>query len=85
MAWRRGSPITVDRLRGDMRRIRSEQNAARQQHADAVEGERRALEAADAFRAVQRHCELKDEEYTEALGTLQDEINELIPRQREGE
>lgn len=68
-----------------MQQVRAEQEAARQQHADAVEGERRALEAADAFRAVQRHCELKDKECTEALGTLQDEINDLLPRQREGE
>ena len=82
MAWRRGDAITPERLRADMHRVRADQQAARQQWAEAIEGERRALEAAESFRAVQARCERIDQECTAALGMLQDEIDELIPRQR---
>ena len=80
----RGEPVDLQirRLEADIVRVRFDQVAAQLQLEEAVTAEIRGLALVDGARAVQARCRRMVEEYAQAISSLQDEITELVPKQR---
>ena len=73
----------VTQLECSILAVREQQRCAQVQLEEAVEAELRGLHVVDSARAVQERCRRQVREFADAISSLQDELAELLPRQRE--
>jgi len=82
--WSARSPqAQVAQLEGAIQKVRADQRHLEAQLSDAVINELRGMAMVDAARAVQGRYKRLIEEHAQAISSLQDEIAELIPKQRQ--
>jgi len=82
---RRRGTAQVAQLQTDMAAVLAEQRALEHALEEYVSGEIRAMALLDGQRAGQQRCRRLIEEKIEAVRSLQDELDLLLPRQRKPE